>query len=229
MLTGCSVLAALLGWFLADTLYRRKPELPAKMAASSRALYGLVVEQVLDRRDLRIPDRQATADRLPLHSLGRIRSRRHRRRRPRSGRRNAGRRRRAAPHPVRQYSFLRRLARHRRGGHPAALLLRLWSASSTWGSAETMTSIDRLHPDLDSAVADSRRCRRRAAARAGQARAELGAARRAGHLRPHTPSAHVTSITTTAASNSRSTASGSPPAHPLSPRRRWPLHVAGRA
>jgi NADH-quinone oxidoreductase subunit L len=27
---------------LADTLYRRKPLLPAKMAASSRALYGLV-------------------------------------------------------------------------------------------------------------------------------------------------------------------------------------------
>jgi NADH-quinone oxidoreductase subunit L len=41
-LTGCSVLAALLGWLLADTLYRRKPELPAKIAAHSRALYGLV-------------------------------------------------------------------------------------------------------------------------------------------------------------------------------------------
>src|ERR1700749_1895229 len=42
VLTGCSVLAALLGWLLADTLYRRKPYLPAKMAAGSRALYGLV-------------------------------------------------------------------------------------------------------------------------------------------------------------------------------------------
>jgi NADH-quinone oxidoreductase subunit L len=42
MLTGCSVFAALLGWLLADTLYRRKPYLPAKMAAGSRALYGLV-------------------------------------------------------------------------------------------------------------------------------------------------------------------------------------------
>jgi NADH-quinone oxidoreductase subunit L len=42
MLTGFSVLAAALGWLLADTLYRRKPELPAKMAASSRALYRLV-------------------------------------------------------------------------------------------------------------------------------------------------------------------------------------------
>ena len=42
MLTGFSVLAAALGWLLADTLYRRKPELPARMAASSRALYRLV-------------------------------------------------------------------------------------------------------------------------------------------------------------------------------------------
>jgi NADH-quinone oxidoreductase subunit L len=42
MLMGCSVLAALLGLLLADTLYRRKPHLPAKMAASSRALYALI-------------------------------------------------------------------------------------------------------------------------------------------------------------------------------------------
>jgi NADH-quinone oxidoreductase subunit L len=42
VLMGCSVLAVLLGWLLADTLYRRKPLLPAKMAASSRALYALV-------------------------------------------------------------------------------------------------------------------------------------------------------------------------------------------
>jgi NADH-quinone oxidoreductase subunit L len=42
MLTGCSVLAALLGLLLADTLYRRKPHLPARIAASSRALYALV-------------------------------------------------------------------------------------------------------------------------------------------------------------------------------------------
>jgi NADH-quinone oxidoreductase subunit L len=42
VLMGCSVLAALLGWLLADTLYRRRPHLPAKMAASSRALYALV-------------------------------------------------------------------------------------------------------------------------------------------------------------------------------------------
>ncbi len=42
MLTGFSVLAALIGWLLADTLYRRKPELPAKIAAHSRALYGLI-------------------------------------------------------------------------------------------------------------------------------------------------------------------------------------------
>jgi NADH-quinone oxidoreductase subunit L len=45
MLTGCSVLAALLGLLLADTLYRRKPELPAKMAKNSRALYGLVANK----------------------------------------------------------------------------------------------------------------------------------------------------------------------------------------
>ncbi|HEX4581956.1 MAG TPA: NADH-quinone oxidoreductase subunit L [Acidobacteriaceae bacterium] len=42
VLMGCSVLAAVLGWLLADTLYRRKPHLPAKMAASSRGLYALV-------------------------------------------------------------------------------------------------------------------------------------------------------------------------------------------
>lgn len=45
VLTGCSVLAALLGLLLADTLYRRKPELPAKMAASLRALYALVANK----------------------------------------------------------------------------------------------------------------------------------------------------------------------------------------
>ena len=45
MLSGCSVLAALLGLLLADTLYRRKPQLPARMAAGSRALYGLVVNK----------------------------------------------------------------------------------------------------------------------------------------------------------------------------------------
>jgi NADH-quinone oxidoreductase subunit L len=41
-LMGFSALAAVLGLLLADTLYRRKPELPAKMAARSRALYSLV-------------------------------------------------------------------------------------------------------------------------------------------------------------------------------------------
>ncbi len=45
VLTGCSVLAAILGWFLADLLYRRKPLLPARMAESSRALYGLVANK----------------------------------------------------------------------------------------------------------------------------------------------------------------------------------------
>ena len=45
MLTACSVLAAFLGLLLADTLYRRKPELPARMAESSRALYGLVANK----------------------------------------------------------------------------------------------------------------------------------------------------------------------------------------
>jgi NADH-quinone oxidoreductase subunit L len=41
-LMGFSILAAVLGLLLADALYRRKPELPAKMAARSRALYSLV-------------------------------------------------------------------------------------------------------------------------------------------------------------------------------------------
>jgi NADH-quinone oxidoreductase subunit L len=45
MLTGFSVLAAVLGWLLADTLYRRKPQLPAKIAAGSRALYRLVANK----------------------------------------------------------------------------------------------------------------------------------------------------------------------------------------
>jgi NADH-quinone oxidoreductase subunit L len=45
MLTGCSVLAALLGLLLADTLYRRKPHLPARIAHNSRALYGLVANK----------------------------------------------------------------------------------------------------------------------------------------------------------------------------------------
>ncbi len=38
MLTGFSVLAAVLGWLLADTLYRRKPELPAR-SPHTRALF----------------------------------------------------------------------------------------------------------------------------------------------------------------------------------------------
>ena len=45
ILTGFSVLAALLGWFFADTLYRRKPELPAKISAHSRALYSLILNK----------------------------------------------------------------------------------------------------------------------------------------------------------------------------------------
>jgi NADH-quinone oxidoreductase subunit L len=45
MLTGCSVLAALIGLLLADTLYRRKPHLPAKIAENSRALYGLLANK----------------------------------------------------------------------------------------------------------------------------------------------------------------------------------------
>jgi NADH-quinone oxidoreductase subunit L len=42
ILTGFSVLAAIIGLFLADTFYRRKPELPAKMAAGAGALYRLI-------------------------------------------------------------------------------------------------------------------------------------------------------------------------------------------
>jgi NADH-quinone oxidoreductase subunit L len=42
ILTGISVLAAIIGLFLADTFYRRRPELPAKMAAGARGLYTLV-------------------------------------------------------------------------------------------------------------------------------------------------------------------------------------------
>ena len=42
MLTGFSVLAAIIGLLLADTFYRRKPELPAKMAAGAGALYRLI-------------------------------------------------------------------------------------------------------------------------------------------------------------------------------------------
>jgi NADH-quinone oxidoreductase subunit L len=42
ILSGASVLAALLGLLLADTLYRRKPQLPARMVASAPMLYSLV-------------------------------------------------------------------------------------------------------------------------------------------------------------------------------------------
>ena len=80
-LTGCSVLAALLGWLLADTLYRRKPQLPQRWRASSARALRPARQQILDRRNLRLPDRHAAADRLPLRSVGRRRSRRHRWRR----------------------------------------------------------------------------------------------------------------------------------------------------
>ncbi len=42
VLSGLSVLAGILGLFLADLLYRRKPELPAKFAAKIRGIYWLV-------------------------------------------------------------------------------------------------------------------------------------------------------------------------------------------
>ena len=42
MLMGFSILAAVLGLLLADTFYRRKPELPAKMASGAGALYRLI-------------------------------------------------------------------------------------------------------------------------------------------------------------------------------------------
>ncbi len=42
VLTGFSVLAAVLGLLLADTFYRRNPELPARLAVQLHALYGLV-------------------------------------------------------------------------------------------------------------------------------------------------------------------------------------------
>jgi NADH-quinone oxidoreductase subunit L len=45
ILTGCSVLAALIGLLLADTFYRRKPELPAKLAAHTGALYRLIANK----------------------------------------------------------------------------------------------------------------------------------------------------------------------------------------
>jgi NADH-quinone oxidoreductase subunit L len=42
LLSGLSVFAGLLGLFFADLLYRRKPELPAKIAEKIRAINGLV-------------------------------------------------------------------------------------------------------------------------------------------------------------------------------------------
>ena len=47
MLSGCSVLAALLGLLLADTLYRRKPQLPPNGCRLSCALWSCG-QQVLD-------------------------------------------------------------------------------------------------------------------------------------------------------------------------------------
>jgi NADH-quinone oxidoreductase subunit L len=45
MFTGISVLAGLLGLFLADLLYRRRPELPQKIAASLGGFYDAVVQK----------------------------------------------------------------------------------------------------------------------------------------------------------------------------------------
>jgi len=45
ILTGLSVLAGIIGLFLADTFYRRRPELPAKMAASASGLYTLILHK----------------------------------------------------------------------------------------------------------------------------------------------------------------------------------------
>jgi len=42
LLSGLSVFAGLLGWFFADLLYRRKPELPAKIAERIRGVNSLV-------------------------------------------------------------------------------------------------------------------------------------------------------------------------------------------
>jgi NADH-quinone oxidoreductase subunit L len=45
LLSGLSLLVALLGWFIADLLYRRRPELPAKFAGQSRALYNALTNK----------------------------------------------------------------------------------------------------------------------------------------------------------------------------------------
>ena len=124
VLTGCSVLAALLGWLLADTLYRRKPQLPARMAASSRHALWTGGQQILGRRDVRLPRRQATAGHLPLHPVGWVRSRLHRRRRPRASRRNARARARCCA------AFNRAISAPMRAGSPSARLPFCCSLSS---------------------------------------------------------------------------------------------------
>ena len=50
-----SVGVAGLGWFLAYLLYSRRPQLPARIAASLGGLYRAVAQQVLHRRALRSP------------------------------------------------------------------------------------------------------------------------------------------------------------------------------
>ena len=44
-LSGLAMLVAALGWFLADTLYRRSPEMPGKIAASFGGIYSLLVHK----------------------------------------------------------------------------------------------------------------------------------------------------------------------------------------
>ena len=224
MLSGCSVLAALLGWLLADTLYRRKPQLPARMAAGSRALYGLVVNKYwideiygfLIVKPLLIISRYilwggSTAASSAAAAVSLPAERKARRR--------------IAPHSVRQYPLLRRLARHRRGGHSAALLLWLRRAHPHGGPL-AMTSIDHSILTWILLLPALRRRRRRLAAGARQAGAELDLAHRAGHLWSHAPSARALRLQPQRLSVRNQSPLDRLSAHSLSPRRRRPLRVA---
>jgi NADH-quinone oxidoreductase subunit L len=44
-LTGLAVLAAIIGWFIADRLYRARPEAPSKLAASMSGPYNLLLHK----------------------------------------------------------------------------------------------------------------------------------------------------------------------------------------
>ena len=105
-----SVVMALIGWFFADLLYRRKPGMADRLVERIRGVYSLLVNKYwIDQ----VYNAMIVAPLLflyPLSVVGRSRSRSHQRRRqPGSGQRTRPRRFGPA-RAVRKHSFLCRVA-----------------------------------------------------------------------------------------------------------------------